>query len=246
MVITIDGIECECEYGEFLRDIATRCEIEIPALCNHGGLPGQGCCRVCIVEVEIKGWKTVVASCIYPVEQECIVYTNSDKIKRQRAMVLSLMRARAPASKEIELLCSKFGASRNERFIEQEGEKCILCGLCAKTCESIGSGAISTINRGINKDVSTPYDEPSEACLGCGACSEICPTSAIEMEEQGSLRKIWGKAFDLVSCEVCGKPYATTQELDRNAKVLGEPASRLCDVCRRKAIADVLAKTFGS
>ena len=52
MIITIDGKQCSCEKGEFLLQVARRNGIYIPTLCHHEALPGQGCCRVCIVEVD--------------------------------------------------------------------------------------------------------------------------------------------------------------------------------------------------
>ena len=51
MIIKINGKDCECEKGEYLLTVARRNGIIIPTLCNHPAIEGQGCCRVCIVEV---------------------------------------------------------------------------------------------------------------------------------------------------------------------------------------------------
>ena len=51
MIVTIDGKPCECQKGEFLLQIARRNGIEIPTLCHHESLPGQGCCLLFIFEV---------------------------------------------------------------------------------------------------------------------------------------------------------------------------------------------------
>ena len=244
LTITIDGKPCTCEQGEYLLDIAARNGIDIPALCHHEGLPGQGCCRVCVVETEINNWRSVVTACVYPVERECAVFTASENVSRQRKMVLSLLRALAPESKEITQLCEKYSAIKYERFVEKAENKCILCGLCAKACENLGTGAISTVHRGIDKTVSTPYEEPSLVCVGCASCAMVCPTQAVEVEETEKERTIWGKAFTLVACESCGIPIGTLSELERAAGKT-EKTSALCDLCKKKAITDAMVAVYG-
>ena len=245
MTITIDDRPCGCEPGEFLLDVAVRNGISIPALCHHGGLPGQGCCRVCIVEVDIGGWRSIVTACVYPVERECAVFTNSDNVSRQRGMLLSLLRSLAPESAEVARLCEEYGAPEFERFTQNEGGKCILCGLCVKACESLGTGAIGTAHRGALKAVATPFEEPSMACVGCASCAKVCPTGAIEVEEGPETRTIWKKSLPLKGCANCGAVLGTYMELWRTATKAGAEQPDLCDACRKKAIADVMAATYG-
>ena len=94
--VTIDGKECECQRGEYVYDVAMRNGIYIPTLCRHEAFDHRACCRVCIVEVETRGRRKVVTSCVYPIEQECSVFTNSDKIKEERSLILTLLNRRAP------------------------------------------------------------------------------------------------------------------------------------------------------
>ena len=41
--------------------------IYIPTLCHHEKLEPYGACRMCMVEVETRGRKSYVVSCLYPV-----------------------------------------------------------------------------------------------------------------------------------------------------------------------------------
>lgn len=245
MTIIIDGKPCVCEAGEFLLDIAARNGISIPTLCHHEGLPGQGCCRICLVEVETGGRRSIVTACVYPVERECDVFTNSESVSLHRRMVLSMLRASAPESEEVARLCEEYGAPEYERFVNNPGEKCILCGLCVKACESLGTGAIWTMNRGVLKEVSTPYDEPSLVCVGCASCASTCPVGAIDVWQTEKTRTIWSKTFNLKACSKCGNIMGTQFELGRAAVKADADVPDLCEDCRKKKITDVFAATYG-
>ena len=109
--ITINGKKCTCEKGEFLLDVARRNGFYIPTLCHHPAISGQACCRVCLVEVVEKGRSKIVVSCVYPVERPCEVYTDSERVKEDRAVVLMLLKERAPESDVIDALCKAYGAA---------------------------------------------------------------------------------------------------------------------------------------
>jgi len=239
MQITVDGTVCECEKGEFILQVAKRNGINIPTLCHHEGFPGHGACRLCIVEVIENGRGKIVVSCLYPVEHECEVLTDSAKVRSQRGMILRLLQKKAPDSEEIKELCRRYNAADIPRFTEDEGSKCIMCGLCVRACTELSVGAISTVNRGIFKKIATPYGEPSSVCIGCGSCAYVCPTGAIDIEENDAVRKIWGKTFRLVRCSSCGRVIGTEEEIALAASRSGNEPDHLCDSCRKKQIAEV-------
>lgn len=183
--VTIDRKKCTCKRGEYLYDVAKRNGIFIPALCRHDAFEDhRACCRICICEVEINGRTKIVTSCVYPIERDCIVRTNSKKIQEERKVIYALLKSRAPQS---DLVMPDDGF---DRLTSLDNEKCILCGLCVQACDALGSGAISTVNRGTEKEVNTPYADPSLTCIGCLSCANVCPTAAIEFSENSKNRTI--------------------------------------------------------
>lgn len=245
MIATIDGKACQFEPGEFLLTVAERNGIHIPTLCHHAALAGQASCRVCIVELEEAGHKSVAAACVYPLSQDCVVETNSPRIREQRGLILALLRSRAPESAEIAALCEEYNAPEISRFKPLDSGSCILCGLCVKACESLGSGAISTMWRGIDKKISTPYDEASPDCIGCLSCAETCPTGHIQYSRSPGKLHIWEKDFKVLHCTVCGVPLGTPEALAYAAQSSGQELDQLCPECRRLAITDELAHAYG-
>ena len=238
--ITIDQKPCTCEKGETILEAAARIGIEIPTLCHHEGLSAQAVCRVCMVEIVENNWSQMVASCIYPIQRPIEIRTDSEKVKKHRAAVITLLLAQTPGNETIGKLAKRYGIQPDERFITQNGEKCMVCGLCVRACSSLGSGAISTVNRGITKKISTPYGEPSAACIGCSSCANVCPTGCIEAEEYDGERTIWGKKFEMIRCSVCGKHYMPKEQYEYIRKKAGPGKQKeqpVCDSCNRKAIA---------
>jgi NADH dehydrogenase/NADH:ubiquinone oxidoreductase subunit G len=236
MKITIDGKTCEAGAGQYIMEIAGQNGIKIPSLCHHEALPGQACCRLCVVEIEDKsGRRSVVVSCVYPVKEAITVYTRSEKIIRLRRNILTLLKERAPEARgSLPEYCREYGVSDEPIFDMAADEKCILYGLCVKACDELGNRAIQTTMRGTLKVVAPPFNEPPPACVGCSACARVCPANAISCTDDGDNRVIWGKTFALAKCSVCGKPYATTDELEWLKKKLLDTELNLsyCPQCR--------------
>lgn len=235
MKVIINGKYYQTSKGEFILDVARRNNIEIPTLCHNLGLPGLASCRLCIVEVIDEKGSKIVTSCIYPIQKEIEIRTNSEKIIKMRKNIIMLLAARSPENKYINKLVKAYGVDDKEFVSEFKNDECILCGLCVKACNELGAGAISTVNRGIVKKVSTPYDEASKDCIGCGACAEICPTGAIKIEEKNGIKTIWNKDFQLLACSRCGKYFSTKEGFEYINNKLGiQDFEILCKKCQRK------------
>ena len=67
-------------------------------------------------------------------------------------------------------------------FIERNTAKCILCGLCVRSCrEVMDIHAIGLMGRGFKTDVSPAFALPLDQtkCTNCGLCVQLCPTGAL-------------------------------------------------------------------
>lgn len=176
--LTIDGHEIETDADATILDTARQAGIHIPTLCHHPSLEPYGSCRLCTVEVEKDGRKKFVTACNYPVEEGLVVITGSPEIADIRRMILELLIARCPQERRLQELAGEYGLFKPRFSLEEE--TCILCGLCHRVCEElVGVSAINAQNRGVSRDVDTPYGQLSEDCIACGACALVCPTRSI-------------------------------------------------------------------
>lgn len=232
MNILIDGKECSCEKGEILIEVAKRNGIYIPSLCYHEGLGSIGSCRVCIVEVVQNGRSKVVISCAFPVEEGIEVLTDSEKIRKERALIFTMLARLAPDARVIKELADFAGVERSRLAANEEGGSCILCGRCTTACSLTGTGAIAKMDRGTEKRVDTPYGEPNAECIGCTSCARVCPTEAIPFTETDTQVSIWGRTFDLKRCEKCGRPISTEEQLALIKVVPEGEEITLCRKCR--------------
>ncbi|NLT19737.1 MAG: 2Fe-2S iron-sulfur cluster binding domain-containing protein [Syntrophomonadaceae bacterium] len=238
MKIMLNGQEREAREGETILEMCRREGIPIPTFCYYQAFGGQGACRMCMVELREEGQEQtrLVAACTYPIKSSVEIITESERIQRLRRTIVMLLARRAPDNPLMEALARTYSSPRLTA-IEVEPPNCILCGLCIHACEEMGRTAIWSMFRGIDKRIGTPYDEASEDCIGCAACARICPTQAINLEEEGSTRRIWNKTFELVACQRCGKNYTTREELEYLWERTEYGKEKLCESCRKKTLA---------
>ena len=180
ITLKIDDKEVKAKEGATILEVAKQMGIDIPTLCYHKALSPFGACRLCSVEITDKrGKKKLVTSCNYPVEENLIVATKSEKVLRTRKLLLELLLARCPNVKKIQEMAQAYGIQKPSFWVKDEEEDCVLCGLCTRVCEElVGLSAINFANRGVEREVTTPYHEFSDVCIGCGACATVCPTKS--------------------------------------------------------------------
>ncbi len=92
-------------------------------------------------------------------------------------------------------------------FIVRDQSKCILCGLCVRTCsEIIGVEALGLVNRGFDVYVSPSLDLPLEdtSCVACGQCVAVCPTGALIENMPFAKPAAWEMKETKSVCGYCG------------------------------------------
>jgi len=179
LLLQIDGIKVKAEEGMTILQAAKSAGIRIPTLCHHEKLEPYGACRICVVEVEIRGRTSLVASCLYPADPDLVVRTRSEKVDRTRKILLEQFLAHAPDAPALQDLAQEYGADK-DRF-EKESSFCILCGLCVRYCTEVKKkNAIGFVDRGANREISFVPEIASKECWACKECFPLCPTSFLQ------------------------------------------------------------------
>jgi len=179
IILQIDGKEVKAKEGMTVLEAAQSADIFIPTLCHHEKLEPYGGCRMCTVEVDVRGRTNFVASCLYPVAQDLVVRTRSEMVDKIRKMVLELLMAHAPDSPQLQALAQEYGADK-DRF-EKEASFCVLCGLCVRYCAEVKKkNAIGFVNNGVRREVRFIPEIAAKECWKCKECFPLCPTSYLQ------------------------------------------------------------------
>ena len=201
--IKINGMSYEVAAGSTILEAAREAGIDIPTLCFLKDVNQIGACRMCMVEV--KGAKSLVAACVYPVNEGMEVFTNTPKVQKSRKMTLELLLSvhdrkclscKRSGACELQKLCNDMGIDSENRYegavpagkkdystlyLERDNAKCILCRRCVAACQQQHVAVIGANNRGFDTEIGCAFEMPlSEvACVSCGQCIVACPTGAL-------------------------------------------------------------------
>jgi len=88
ITLTIDGQSITVPVGTTILDAAAQLGIEIPVICYHPHLTGNGLCRVCSVDA---GGRVQAAACISECGNGMDVQTKSDDVIRGRRTILEML-----------------------------------------------------------------------------------------------------------------------------------------------------------
>lgn len=201
--IKINGVACSAPEGSTILEAARLAGIKIPTLCYLKDINAIGACRICVVEV--KGARSLVAACVYPINEGMEIFTNSPKVVESRKTTLELIVSNhnkeclscvRSGSCELQALCYEYGIDENAWagsnpvvdidesavHMTRDNNKCILCRRCAAVCEHTqGIGVIGANERGFATEIACAFDMDlaNTACVSCGQCITACPTGAL-------------------------------------------------------------------
>lgn len=204
--IKINDKAYEVDDGQTILEVCQFLNIKIPTLCYLKDINKSGACRVCLVEV--KGARTLVSSCTYPIFDGMEVYTHSKKALEGRKNTVELILSNhskdclscsrnqkcelQTLSEELGIRDVKYVGETSPRTIDEyaisitrDTSKCVLCGRCVETCKKVqGLGILGFHDRGFKTSVGPVMDMSfSEVnCMQCGQCVINCPTAALSVK----------------------------------------------------------------
>ena len=201
--IKINNMPLSVPKGISILEAARMAGIEIPTLCYLKKINEIGACRICMVEV--KGARSLVTACVYPVNEGMEIFTNTERVRKSRKMTLELILSThdrkclscvRSGTCELQQLCKEFGVDDEARFdganpvheyddsaihMIRDNGKCILCRRCVAACQAQHVSVIGANARGFDTHIGSAFEKPldSVACVSCGQCIVNCPTGAI-------------------------------------------------------------------
>ncbi len=211
--LTIDGVKVQVPQGTTVLEAARTANIHIPTLCYLKGINEIGACRICLVEV--KGGRSLQASCVLPVSEGMEVRTNSPSVREARKVNMELILSShdrkcltcvrnrncelQQLSEELNVQDVRFEGEVIEKPIDElsasivrDPNKCVLCRRCISVCRNIQKiGVIGATDRGYRTNVEPVFDKSiaEVPCINCGQCIAVCPVGALR--EKDDTDRVW-------------------------------------------------------
>ncbi len=203
--VIIDSKEIKIKEGATILEAALENNIYIPHLCYCPDLKSVGACRLCMVEISGKG---LMISCKTLAEKGMVIKTESPQISKVRRTAIELLIVnhhedrlscakdtqyklqdiatyvgiKEERLKRLRAMTKTTPIDRSNPFFDREPDRCVLCGICVRTCEEIqGVSAIDFAFRGYDTTISTFGNKPllESRCESCGECVVRCPVGAL-------------------------------------------------------------------
>ena len=205
--LRINDIPVTVPEGTTVLEAARSAGFNIPSLCYLKDVNEIGACRICVVEV--KGAKSLVASCVYPVAEGMEVHTNTERVRQSRRLTLELILSNhrmdcltcaRNAHCELRQLASDLGIDAvryapddlmpriedSAPHLVRDNSKCVLCRRCTAVCRATQEiGVIGCNDRGFDTHIGCAFDRDLAEvdCVSCGQCIVACPTGALQEKD---------------------------------------------------------------
>jgi NADH-quinone oxidoreductase subunit G len=225
ITITVNGRSVRATADQMLLSVLRGEGIDIPTLCHDERLAPYGGCRLCLVDRRDDG-AGLVAACSTVVTDGMVIETDSEAVLEARRWQLHLLaldhRMDCPVCPQggdcrLQDLIFRYGAPAAElpfervhrpgddhsALIVRDGERCILCGRCARLCDEIqGVAALGLVGRGAAVRIATFLDAPLD-CEFCGQCVDGCPVGALVARPFAADVPAWRRTVTRTTCSFC-------------------------------------------
>ena len=223
---TIDGSELEIVPGKNVLQTAIDNGIYVPHYCYHPGLSAPANCRMCLVEMEMGGRRSLGPSCSAMPAEGMVVDTQSEVVKENQNAVMEFLLVNHPLdcpvcdqSGECELqdYSYTYGSDRSRyhekklvqpkkdvgRHVLLYSDRCIRCTRCIRFCDEIsGTGELGYFNRGVYNEIDVFPGARMDNRLS-GNTVDICPVGALLDKSFLFKQRVWFlKSVDTI-CPGC-------------------------------------------
>lgn len=254
VTLTINGIEVEVPRGELIVESVKRLGLEIPIFCYHTRMKPVGMCRMCLVDVGFKQQDGSVkmmpkpqAGCTLPADNNMVVYTDTESVRRDRKGVLEFLLINHPldcpicdrggecplqnntlfygpsTSRYVEIKRHLPKAFPLSKYITLDLERCIQCGRCVRFTEEIsGDSQLAFLFRGAEMTPQT-FELTDFDSKFSGNVIEICPVGALTSSKYRFRARPWDLETRPSVCMECSNGCATWMDyrVDKVARING-------------------------
>jgi formate dehydrogenase major subunit len=218
VTLSIDGHQITVPEGTTIWEAARERGIDIPVLCHSPGMEPVGVCRLCVVDI---GERVLAAGCVRECSEGMQVDTSSEKVQRNRKMLVELLlsehpvpcaREQSSGDCELEALARQYGligdAGENDANDTQNNRRRPRFGAAEAQLADTDSRAGWRTEDGSSPVIAVDH----QACILCDrcvrACNDIQSNDVITRSGKGFEAQI---AFDLnnpmgdSTCVSCGE-----------------------------------------